>query len=499
MLFDTVRPLSTSDRRKITLRLVVGAVAGPAAALFLSYCAFRLHFNLSTAGSIDLLVVVLTALRFGFWEATCSSLAGIACLDYFFAPPIHSFHVYDPQNWVALASFEFTALIVSRLSVQVQSHMRQAVLQRCNTEKLYELSRSILSLNRQEPPGLQIAHLIKKNVGVDAVAIFDSSLARLDTAGTCTKEDEDLARSAYFRNTSHDDVESHKWQRVLRLGATPMGAIVLCGIDLNPLLVDSIASLTATAIERSRSLDKESRAEAARRTEQLRTAVLDALAHAFKTPLTVILTCTSGLFEMKTLDPAQAELVGLIDQHSHRLNALTTHLLRMARLEPAEIRLRREEVVIGQLIDEILDACSDQLCGHSVQVRMENEDLAVSGDRELLAVTITELVVNAAKYSDADSPIVVSAQEKDQRLLISVHNEGSVIECGDRELIFERFYRSSATRHRASGSGLGLSIAKKTAEAHQGNIWVTSEKETGTTFCLSLPAIVRREREYIAK
>jgi two-component system sensor histidine kinase KdpD len=130
---------------------------------------------------------------------------------------------------------------------------------------------------------------------------------------------------------------------------------------------------------------------------------------------------------------------------------------------------------------------------------MENEDLAVSGDRELLAVTITELVVNAAKYSDADSPIVVSAQEKDQRLLISVHNEGSVIECGDRELIFERFYRSSATRHRASGSGLGLSIAKKTAEAHQGNIWVTSERETGTTFLLSLPAIVRRERESIAK
>jgi len=481
------------------LRLVVGAVAGSSIALLASYGAFRVHFNLSTAGFVELLIVVLIAVNFGFWEATCSSLAGIACLDYFFAPPIHSFRVYDPQNWVALASFEFTALIVSRLSVQVQNHMRQAVLQRCNTEKLYELSRSILSLNRHEPPGFQIAHLIKKNVGVDAVAIFDSSLARSDTAGTCTKEDEDLARSAYFRNTSHDDVESHKWQRVLRLGATPIGAIVLCGIDLNSLVVDSIASLTATAIERARSFDKESRAEAARRTEQLRTAVLDALAHAFKTPLTVILTCTSGLFEMKTLNPGQAELVGLIDQHSHQLNALTTHLLRMAKLEPAEIRLCREEVVIGQLIDEILDECSDQLCGHSVQVRIANEDLAVSADRELLAVSIAELVVNAAKYSGADSPIVIAAQKKDQRLLISVHNEGSVIEVEDRELIFERFYRSSATRHCASGSGIGLSIAKKTAEAHQGHIWVTSEKEIGTTFCLSLPAILRREREFIAK
>jgi two-component system sensor histidine kinase KdpD len=493
------RRIRELGRDKRALRLVVGAVAGPWIALLAGYGAFRVHFNLSTAGFIELLVVVLIAVNFGFWEATSSSLAGIACLDYFFAPPILSFHVNDPQNWVALASFEVTALIVSRLSVQVQSHMRQAVLQRSNTEKLYELSRSILSLNRQEPPGLQIAHLIRKSVGVDAVAIFDSSLARLDTAGTCTKEDEDLARNAYFRNTSRDDIESHKWQRVLRSGAAPMGAVVLCGIDLDPLVVDSIASLTATAIERARSFDKESRAEAARRTEQLRTAVLDSLAHAFKTPLTVILTCTSGLFEMKTLNPAQSELVELINQHSNRLNAMTTHLLRMARLEPAEIRLRREEVVIGRLIKEILDDCSDQLCGHSVEVRIANEDLVVSADRELLAVTIAELVVNAAKYSGADSPIVIATHEKDQRLLISVHNQGSVIEVEDRELIFERFYRSSATKHRASGSGIGLSIARKTAEAHQGHIWVASEKETGTTFCLSLPAIVRRKREFIAK
>jgi two-component system sensor histidine kinase KdpD len=478
---------------------VVGLVAGPAAALFLSYCGFRLHFNLSTAGSIDLLIVVLTALRFGFWEATGSSVAAIACLDYFFAPPIHSFHVADPQNWVALASFEFTALIVSRLSVQVQRQMRQAVLQRGNTEQLYELSRSILSLTRQEPPGPQIACLIEKNIGVDAVVLFDAGVARLDTAGTCTKEDEELARSTYFRNTNHDDRELFRWQRVLRLGSTPIGAIVLSGADLTPLIVDSIASLTATALERARSLAKESRAEAARQTEQLRTAVLDGLAHAFKTPLTVISTCTSGLLEMKTLSPAEAELVELMDQHSTRLSALTTHLLRMAKLESAEIRLRREQVEIPRLIGEIVDECSTQLCGHSDQLCSAIKTLAISADRELLAMTITELIVNAAKYSSSDSPIIVCAQERDNKVLISVHNEGSVIDPKDRELIFERFYRSSSAKHRASGSGIGLSIAKKTAEAHQGNLWVSSESETGTTFYLSLPAVERREHEPTAK
>jgi two-component system sensor histidine kinase KdpD len=192
-------------------------------------------------------------------------------------------------------------------------------------------------------------------------------------------------------------------------------------------------------------------------------------------------------------------LVELIDQHSTQLNAAATHLLRMAKLEAAEIRLRREQVAIPQLIDEILDECSGQLCGHSVRVRVTNEDLAVSGDRQLIAMTITELVVNAAKYSSADSPITVSAERQDSHVVISVHNNGPVIVFEDRELIFERFYRSSATRHRASGSGIGLSIAKKTAEAHQGNIWVKSGKETGTTFFLAIPVIVRSEHAPIAK
>jgi two-component system sensor histidine kinase KdpD len=202
---------------------------------------------------------------------------------------------------------------------------------------------------------------------------------------------------------------------------------------------------------------------------------------------------------MKTLSPTEAELVELIDQHSTRLNSAATHLLRMAKLESAEIQLRRERVAIPQLIAEILDECSDQLCGHSVQVHIANKDLEVSADRQLVAMTITELIVNAAKYSNADSPITVSTQERNDQLLISVHNQGSVINFEDHQLIFERFYRSSATKHRASGSGIGLSIAKKTADAHQGNIWVKSERETGTTFFLSLPALLRREREPIAK
>jgi two-component system, OmpR family, sensor histidine kinase KdpD len=486
------------SRTKRTTRLALGAGWGSAVALLLSYFAFRLHFKLATADLIELLVVLLVALRFGFWEATSSSLVAVACLDYFFAPPIFSFHVADPQDWVALASFELTALIVSRLSIQLQNHMREAVLHRRNAEKLYELSRSILPLNPQESPGPQVAHLIGVNTGADTVAIFDSVVARLYTAGTRSEEAEELARNTYLANTNHNDHESHKWERVLRTGPNSIGAIALSGIDLNPLMADAIASLAATALERTHAFEKASRAEAARQSEQLRTAVLDALAHAFKTPLTVILTSTSGLIEMNDLNPTQTELVQLIDQHAIQLNALMTHLLRMAKLESSEIRLRREDLPVPQLVDETLAKCAEQLGGHSVQVCIPDQELAVFGDRELLATTITEFVSNAAKYSSAASTIVVSAQERDDRVVIAVHNEGSVIGPKERELIFERFYRSPATKHRASGSGIGLSVAKKTAEAHQGRVWVTSNRDAGTTFFLSLPA-ARRVHEAVSK
>jgi|ERR1700728_213376 len=491
-------PTTNVRRKRETVRSLIRAVAGPAVALLLDYGAFRLHFNLLTASSISLLVIVLTALNFGFWKATGSSLVAVACLDYFYTPPILSFRIVDPQDWLALASFEFTALVVSRLSIQVQNQVRQAVVHRCNAEKLYQLSRSILLLNRQEPPGLQIARLIIANIRVDAVTLFDSTLVRSDTAGRCTQQDEELARNAYLCNTSHDDLESQKWVRVLRVGSSPIGAVTLCGGDLTPMIVDAVTSLVTTALERSRSFDKECRAEATRYSEQLRKTVLDGLAHAFKTPLTVIHTGTSGLLEMKHLSPAQTELVEMIDQQSIQLNVLTDRFLRMAKLDSTEVQLRCELVAVPQLVQEILGECSDDLYGHSVQVCVSDDELAVPADRQLLAMTITELLVNAAKYSRVDSPIAVSAERRDDRVVVAVHNEGPVIAPEERELIFERFYRSPTSKHRAAGSGIGLAVAKKLAVAHRGNVWVRSEPETGTTFFLSLPALARREREPIA-
>ena len=475
-----------------TIRFTAHALAGSVLVWLTAYVGVLLHVNFATTGFLHLLTVVLVAMVSGFWEATVTSVAALICLNYFFVPPVYTFYVSDPQNWVALITFESTALLVSRLSIQMEKQTRKAILERRGMEKLYELSRRTLLMDPQKLPGSQIVAQIRDVAEVDAVALFDASRARVDAAGNANLEFERLARDTYLRDRNEDQAERLTWSRVLRPGTNSIGAIVLRGSNLNPLLADSIASLAALALERARSFEKQSHAEAARQSEQLRAAVLDALAHAFKTPLTAIRTASSGLLEAGRLDPAQEDLVTLIDEESDRLSILSTRLLQTAKLEASETKLRRESVLVPELIDEILAAYSDQLDGHPTQVSITNQRCVTYGDRELLGTAITQFIDNAAKYSTPGSPIAIAVDDREGEILISVHNEGSEVRPEDRERIFERFYRSPGSNHRAPGTGLGLSITKEAAEAHRGRAWVNSERGKGTTFFLSLPRMERR-------
>ena len=127
--------------------------------------------------------VVLVALHWGFAQATLLSVVAVACQCYFFIPPVYSFYIADTQNYVALAVFEFSALLVSRLSAREQSNARDADAQRRSMAMLYELSRRSLQLDLHQPPGSQLLQLIREIFAVDSVAIFDSDLDTVDVSG----------------------------------------------------------------------------------------------------------------------------------------------------------------------------------------------------------------------------------------------------------------------------------------------------------------------------
>jgi two-component system sensor histidine kinase KdpD len=450
--------------------------------------ALWLHFPISTVGFGYLLIVVLAALHYGIWQATAISLIAVSCLNYFFIPPVYSFVVSDNRDWVALVSFQVCALIVSRLSSREQKMARDANYQRIQMKKLYELSRGILLFDLHHPPGPQLAQLVRRIFSADDVAIFDAGLTRLDHEGQWSLDEQQIATQAYLTDRNEDDHDIRTCQRVIRVGSSAVGAIAIRG-EVDPLIGNAVASLAAIAFERFRSYAKEASAESAKQAEQLRVAVLDALAHAFKTPLTVICTASSGLQEMGTLDQTEVELAELINHEAINLNQLCTRLLQTAKLEASNVTLRTEPVILSKLVKDVVSQLAPALNGHPVELSIQEHDTPMQGDRELLMMILTQYLDNAAKYSTPGTPIDVTARESDSELLLSVRNRGSLIQMQDRERVFERFYRGSDAKERVAGTGVGLSIVKKAAEAHQGHVWVISGEEEGTTFFLSMPKL----------
>ena len=420
------------------------------------------------------------------------SLLSVACLDYFFTQPLFKFYMTDPHDWIALITFESVALLVSRLSNQVSRHARESEIHRSQLQKLYELSQRILLLDAQKPVDQQLASLIQFTLQVKGVALWNTYDLRLCKSGDCDVS-EDEVRSVYFMDVNRDDSATATSWRVLRLGTRPIGSLVICGHSLDPASINATVSLTAVAIERARSFSAESSAEAARQSEQLRSAVLDGLAHAFKTPLTTIRSSSSGLLEMDTLSGTEKRLVTLIDRQAEHLNDLTTHMLTTARIDNVDLKVRKERVDLMELIRRTASRHPRRNSGPSRQRSTEMPGQAVWADPQLLKMALLQLFDNAAKYGIPGSAIAVDVQEEPSEVLISVHNEGSFIPFEERSRIFQRFYRCPGSDRRASGTGIGLSVVKRITEAHQGRAWVNSDQLTGTTFFLTLPRTAKEK------
>ncbi len=433
-----------------------------------------------------LLIVVPTALLCGFWQAVIVSLSAVVIQALFAAghPPLTL--AASPANSITVLVFILVALIVSRLSSRVTDHARDAESRSGQMHDLYEFTRRTLQMNLHMEPGPQLAELVHDIFALEAVAVFDADLHEVYQAGFWSVDPQELAQNVYYFETSDDDPETGLGRRVVRLGAVPVGSLVVRG-ETGPLTNNAIASLIAITFDRYRAFANESRIETERRTEQLRSTVLDSLAHAYKTPLTAIRAASTGLAEMGKLSAGQAELVSLINEQTGLLGELTTRLLTTARLDAGEIAIHVEQVALGSLLEEVLTGLRDRLASMKVSILIEDEEIEICCDRQLMVMLLTQYIDNACKYSIFGSTITIRAFLSTNEAIFSVHSYGPAIPVADRERIFDRYYRSSTYANRAPGTGIGLSVAKRVAMIHGGYVWVTSDEQEGTTFFAAIP------------
>jgi len=448
---------------------------------------------LPIAALLYLSVVVPMALLCGFWQAAIVSLSAVVAQSLFSVRQPELALATNPANWITLVVFVLVALTVSWLSSRTTAHAREAESRGGQMEDLYEFTRRTLQMNLHMEPGPQLAELVHGIFGLEAVAVFDADLHDVYQAGYWNVDPLEMAQNVYYFETSDDDAETGIGRRVVRLGTVPIGSLVVRG-DTSPLINNAIASLIAITFDRYRAFANESRIETERRTEQLRATVLDSLAHAYKTPLTAIRAASTGLSEMGRLSPGQAELVSLIDEQTRLLSELTTRLLTTARLDADDITIHVERLSIGTLVEEVVSGLKDRLASMKVAIEVEDENLLLSCDRQLMGMLLTQYIDNACKYSNFGTTITIRVVTAGSEAIFSVHSYGPVIPMADRERIFDRYYRSSTYANRASGTGIGLAVAKRAAQIHGGYVWVTSDEQEGTTFLAAIPLTAEKEK-----
>ena len=489
---------SFSDRRSATIggvnqTLVKSAVryAATAAAVVVVVFAYNVvpKVNPTTVALTFLVGVLIVSANWGLRPAVFMALVATLAFNYYFLPPVGTLTIADPQNWVALFAFLVTAIIASQLAERARREAQSANERRREAERLYRFSQQLLSSDNVVELLNAIPRYIVEGLGVEAAAIALPNRPDVYRSSPAIHDLElhDL-QLVCMRGEPMTDPEKHSVFMPLRMGVRVVGSVGISGALLSRETLDAMSSLIAIAIERAGAIEKLSRTEAARESEQLRSALLDSVTHEFRTPLTAIKASATSLLSNPSLDAGQRhELLTVINEESDRLNRLVGEAAEMAQLDANQFELHLGAHPIQEAVNAALEKAKPALGQHPVDVRLPRNLPLVRMDEDRITEVVTQLLENAAKYSSPESPIQITGEVGDRMLMTSVADRGPGIDDFEQSLIFEKFYRGRDQRLQVQGTGMGLAIAKAIVEAHGGKIGVTSQLGHGSVFYFTLP------------
>jgi two-component system sensor histidine kinase KdpD len=467
----------------------ISALLGSIAVGVLTLFCFHFRLGYTVAGPLFLLTVIVQSLWSDFLAAAVVSVLAVASLDYFFLDPLFSFAVTSPLNILALVAFLVTALVITSLVSRVGAEARLARLQADRLDHLYRLAQQLLGLDPEVAVGQTFLDLFAGIFGTMAVCMFDPDTAEVLSVGSSRNGLADKTKQAFILGLDRDDPALNVSVRCLRVSGKVTGAMGFEGLEEPEATAGAVTALAAALQERSRAFRRSSQAAAATQIEIYRTAVLDALAHEFKTPLATILTAAGGLREAGPLDSVQQELAETVESEASRLGNLTSRMLRVARLDREEVKPRMEVTDINTLLEQLVDQYSRPPADRQFTILTQDGNFEVLADPELLRLAVSQILDNACKYSPAGSAVEIAVERQEDLVAIRVSNNGPSIPSSEQARIFERFYRGKETRSFTSGSGLGLYVARKIALAHGGALDLDSQRRgnQGVTFCLAIP------------
>jgi two-component system sensor histidine kinase KdpD len=457
-----------------------------------------LHVSSTTVALTLLLLVLFLSAQWGLRYAVATSLVATAAYNYYFLPPIGTFTINDPQNWLAMFAFLAVAVVGSRLSERAREEAEDARRRQRELEVLYGLSRQLLQTENVASLLNAISPAIMLVTRADSIVLYLLDGDRRYMAGNAAEiqsgiQIDDIGLRQLAQTLPAPDTVGLQARVPLRVGVRPRGLLLIYGlsggVSLSTETLEAIGGLISVSIDRAQALEDVTRGEAAKESERLRSLMIDSITHELRTPLTAIKAAASTLLLPKTLDgEEQRELLTVIDEESDRLNQLVSEAVEMAQLDTKEVHMTFAPTEVGALVEQALQNCSSLLDDREVRVDLPTLP-EVMADADFITKVLTNLIENAAKYSPAGSPISVSAERKGGMVSVSVADRGIGIDLSEQSLIFERFYRASVPSQQTWGTGMGLAISRAIIEAHQGTLSVTSQLGEGSVFSFSLPVV----------
>jgi len=462
------------------------------------------RFELSNIVMVYLLGVVIVAMRFGRAASALASVLSVAAFDFFFVPPYYTFAVSDSQYLITFAVMFVVALVISGLTVRTRDQAEAARTQERRTAALFSLSRE-LAAAREIATLLEAAvrHLIEVFGGRIVILLPDAAGRLQQRAGQLAPFNMDandlaVAQWAFEHRAAAGAGTDNVPGAQMRFEPLQSSRGVVGVVGMRPAephafdapeqehLLETFVSQVAVAVDRALLAEEAQTAQVRVEAERVRNALLSAVSHDLRTPLTAITGAASAALEGETRIDAvtRRELLESIRDEAERLNRLVNNLLDVTRLESGSLHLRREWIPVEELVGVALARLAKPLSERKVTTRLPEDLPPVHVDGLLVEQVFINLLENATKHTPAGQPIDVEARREGNEVVVEIADRGPGLPAGEEQKIFDKFYGVCA----GGGAGLGLTICRAIVEAHGGRIGGQNRPGGGALLRFSLPA-----------
>jgi two-component system sensor histidine kinase KdpD len=466
--------------------------------------------------------VLLTAVLAGRGPAITASIGAFLAFDLFFTEPRLTLTVRDPDEWIALVTFLVIAVVTAQLAAAVRERAESAEAREREARLLHDLSDLLglpsltgaleaVSRRLADELGIGRIGIVVQDHGGERVAAGDVEVIRrlrapgaaehVLTGGKAATASKSGSAGRWMRispprgERSTRERESlirvpirHRDQVTGHIGIVAAGRPSLSPHDAR--LLDTAADQVGLAVERDRLRTEAMDAEVLRRTDELKSALLDAVSHDLRTPLAGIIASAGSIrqTDVEWTDAERAEFAGTIESEAQRLNRIVGNLLDLSRIQGGMLRPERGWHDPSLLVRDSVERLRAAAHEHRLVVDVPDDLAPAFVDPVEFDQIVANLVENALKYTPAGSEVRVVARDREGALEVAVEDSGPGLSAASVGHLFEPFFRASQSGRAVPGSGLGLAVARGLVRAHGGEIAATNRPGGGARFMFRIPS-----------